>query len=165
MIDGESHRGFGGGRCLEVDEEKIVAVSENVYPGVDFERNVSFEERGFRDRFTVRAPKPVSMDFFFHIEGELMGDYPVLKGDLGFRGEGYQHLSDLREIRMEGEKALLSWNVGGLIVDSLIDRENSRLFTAISPDNSERGFRRTMVIRRIARETTFDLLWRIRDKE
>lgn len=160
VVNGEKHTGFGGGKTLEHSTSRFKAITEEVYEGVNFIREVELIEDGFNDNFKVELPEVSTCDYFFHIEGKLLSKLDYGTGSIGYTTNGYQHLKDLKEVTSNSEELTIKWNVEGQEFSSIYNLKDSQLFICQSPDNSKLGFRNTIIIRQKTDKAEFTAKWR-----
>lgn len=162
VVDGESHSGFGGGTCLIEEELRMKVRAEEVYKGVSFQRDVQLVDKGFNDLFEAEAENPSVFDYFFHVEGELTEEPDAEEGDILFRNKGYQHLSNVRKVKDTRPDVTLQWKVGAIATQCTVNRSQTEVFLARSPDNSETGFRNTMILRQRGTKAAFAVQWKVK---
>ncbi|MBB6479887.1 heparinase II/III domain-containing protein [Spirochaeta isovalerica] len=160
VVNGESHKGFKGGECLIEEELHMKVRSTGVYEDVNFERDIQLNDSGFKDRFAVEAANSSIFDYFFHIEGELLEEPLLEKGDIIFDENGYQHIRDIKKVSESARDQLrLKWKIGSISVDCLVNTEQTEIFLAKSPDNSASGYRNTLILRKRGNEASFEVNW------
>lgn len=163
VINGENHTSMEGGICLEESDTHLKVKTPDVYDGVDFIRTVALTTHGFEDVFEVNADEEKVIDFFFHVEGNLISDVKYGDLELGNDSNGYQHLHELKNIVVDSDEMILKWDVKGLILESKIGMNNKELFIASTPDNPVSGYRTTIIIREKNSKTQFDMSWKVEE--
>jgi hypothetical protein len=159
VVNGESHTGFGGGKCLESTKTRLKVQAENVYKGVTFTRDVELVETGFSDHFTVKLEEKAVCDYFFHVEGTLISPLDYIDGDIGYSDKGYQHLSNLKKVLVHGDSLSIRWKSGNREITSLINTKDTQVFIGKSPDNSVEGLRNTLILRKETALAEFQIDW------
>lgn len=160
-VNGLSHTGFDGGKTLIETETRLKAITENVYEGVNYTRDVELTAKGFSDELLVELKEKSVCDFFFHVEGEPLTELKLEDCDLGYKDNGYQHLHGLKKIITDSDDFEILWSIGDKKIKSIINLNNSELFIAKSPDQSESGFRKTLIIRQEAINAKFNIKWEL----
>lgn len=167
VVNGRNHSGYGGGTCNSEDKSRISVTALDVYPGVEFTRELQLNEDGFQDKFYVTAQENSTFDYFFHIEGEL--DNPsslsLSSAELGYKTNGYQHFQDIQKVSTEGPMLLLDWKVRDLSIECRIPVEEAEVFLMKSPDNPVVNHRSTLLIRKHGEDANFRVDWQIRDNK
>ena len=160
-INGKSHTGFEGGKTLVESSTRLKAISENVYDGVNFIRDIEITENGFSDEFQVELSEESTCDFFFHVEGELKTSLDLKPADLKFKGEGYQHFQDPKKVMNVNDVIEIDWLISNKNFRSKIGLKDCELFIATSPDNSKKGTRKTIILRQRTKLAKFNINWEI----
>jgi oligo-alginate lyase len=161
VVNGENQNGFGGGDSLVYEADRIHARANDVYPGVTYERDLKIGDKELSDQMTVTLSEESTCDFFFHVEGSVEGDLNAKSADLGYRANGYQHLSDVVKVPVKGDTIDITWNVSGKKVVSTLDLVGAELYIAKSPDNPVVNYRTTIIIRKKGSSCTFKNSWKI----
>lgn len=162
VVDGENHISVSGGFCTNLTDFNVELISKNVYPGIDFKRNIEISDEGYLDRFLVIADSENHIyDYFFHVEGSLISTLEFADESLEFENNGYQHLENIRRVLTDSEEVALKWHVDGLIMHSYIALNGKKLYIAESPDNPVTSYRTTLIIRSNELSPIFDLKWRL----
>jgi len=153
------------GRTVSFTPESIDVFAENVYAGVSYRRNIAITADGFDDVFVVSANRDVTADHVFHIENtfHLDEDFLSRKTELGFSQNGYELLSDVREV--EGGSEFSFHGCGETIYLAFPLEGGQRLFVCRSMDNPVNKKRTTFIIRGCGREVVFKMHLSLTDKE
>ncbi len=164
VVDGENHPDTQPGECLAYDGEgaSLTARVREAYPGVDFRRSVRLSENGFADEFVVLGGEQHTMDWFFHVEGEPEALPEGTEASLGYTGNGYQHLQQVRELSCEGPTLRLNWNFGGVQGVQELETAGMRVFLCRSYDNPVNRMRWTVILRAEGPGAVFAQRWQFR---
>ncbi len=161
VVNGENHTSVAGGICMSEMENKVQLLSENVYPNINFKRLLEIQEDGFSDLFEIEAKTKNQYDYFFHVEGDLLTDIQSKPGKLGYDSNGYQHIKEVKQIKVDQNELCLKWSVNGMIITSIIQMNDKELYIAKSPDNPVTNYRTTIILRSNEMCPVFKMDWRI----
>ncbi|UJF15713.1 heparinase II/III-family protein [Jeotgalibaca sp. MA1X17-3] len=168
MVDGQDQTSFLPGQKLSFSDTKVNAKAEDVYEGVDFEREISLNDQGFNDLFMVSSNKEHVYDNFFHVESTLLTDlndlFTVVKNaDLGYQENGYSYFKNIQELvpKNAEEMVTLTWQLGEQQVISTINLKDSQLFIADSPSNPISEWRTSIIVRQKSQNARFEMSWMI----
>ena len=161
LVDGQSHPDTQPGECMLFSKEPVglTARVRDAYPGVEFRRGVQLSENGFSDEFTVTADAVHTMDWFFHVEGELEQLPAGKPAELGFDQGGYQHLKEVRELDCPGEILSLNWNFGEVRGVQELDVANKKVYLCRRYDNPVNRMRWTVILRASGEHAVFTQHW------
>ncbi|MDC7221045.1 MAG: heparinase II/III family protein [Spirochaetales bacterium] len=160
MVNGENQNGFEGGECLTYEADRIHAKAENVYPGTTYERDLKIGDKDLSDSLTVTLSEESVCDYFFHVEGAPEGDLGGVSAEIGYETNGYQHLSDVVKIPVDGDTKEIVWTVGDKKVSSIIDVADAELYMAKSPDNPVVNYRTSIIVRKKGKSCQFTNNWK-----
>ncbi len=161
VVNGLSHNKFDGGKTLIETKTRLKAISEDVYVGVNFTRDINLTEKGFTDEFIVDLSEESTCDFFFHIEGIPSTDLTLENIDISYSDNGYQHLKDIKRVVTNSNEIKIKWIISGKEITSLIDIKDKELLICESPDNSVLGFRKTIILRQKSKNAIFNIKWEL----
>lgn len=168
VLDGHSHPDTQLGEC-RFWRDRPAALSAHVkdaYPGVDFVRCVTLQKNGFSDRFDVHGEKGHVIDWFFHVEGELVDPPKSESASLGFGQDGYQHLKDVQVIRSTAPVLRLHWRfANGVFGIQEVNMQGVTAYLCKSYDNPVNRLRRTVILRVHGRDAEFSQNWQFRKEE
>ena len=160
VADGKSHSNISdGGICHVYDNAFIDAECKEVYKGINYRRNIKIIENGFKDEFRASSKDEHIYDYLFHVEGKLLSDIEMKRVDLGFTDNGYEHIKDVKQVDVSGEKINLSWDIKGVLVKCNINLRGKQLYIAKSPDNPVDSDRYTIIVREVNSKAVFNLQW------
>ncbi|WP_461207095.1 heparinase II/III domain-containing protein [Clostridium sp. DL1XJH146] len=162
VVNGNNHTSVSGGNRLSVTDSSFEVKAEDVYDDVDFVRGVSITNNGFKDQFKIEMEKEGICDYFFHVEGDIACELDYCDANLIFKGNGYQHLKDVKKVVTDAKMIEICWDLKGLGVVSSIDLNNKELFIAKSPDNPVTNYRTTIIIREKGINPVYNLEWSIK---
>lgn len=160
VVDGKCHTSFEGGEVLNLTSDRLKCESKGVYEGVDYIRDIKLENGAFSDKFDVTSGEEHTFDYFFHIEAELLTELKTEGSCLGYTEEGYQHLHNVRKVITDDNSVTIDWKLGINTITSTIDIDKSELFVCTSPDNSDQGYRNTIIIRQQGSSATYNASWK-----
>ncbi|MDF2473609.1 MAG: Heparinase family protein, partial [Anaerocolumna sp.] len=167
VVDGQKHTSTEPGIKLNFTKTSCDAKAEHVYEDVDFRRKIELLENGFLDEFEVESKQDRNYDFIFHVESELNMDLSAVceiekNSTLGYTENGYSYFEDIIKIKpMDGStKLILTWKLGELKLASTMDIEDTEVFIAKSPANPVTSFRTSIILRRKAKHTTYQMEWK-----
>lgn len=163
LVNGENHVSMEGGTILEFTPSLCHAKVEDVYPGVDFERKIQICENGFEDQFIVTSNKEGVYDCFFHSEAQLVTELEWESGDLAFDHNGYNHLKEVKKVKVDGEEIQLEWVLGTTKLISSFAIKNKEVFIAQSYDNPVSCYRTAIILREKGIKTEFCGKWKIKE--
>lgn len=138
------------GECLYYDEHKVVAKAVNVYEGIDYYRTIEITENMVKDLFQVQGDKAGIYDYVFHFESdiELECGLELEAGELGFHENGYQHIVDIKKVKVDGGQVRLMAGLAGKALNVIVDlEENQELYLLKTMDNPVNRIRNTVLIR------------------
>jgi len=160
VIDGKNHTNTEPGQVLNWTEKAISAKAENVYEDVSFQRDLTLREDGFADDFKVSSDKGRCYDYMFHVPGQALNMPETQAGELGFAGNGYQHMANIRKLKIDNNELSLDWTVEGKTFRWTFDSSNSEVFFATTPDNPISKWRETLIIRKQGKKAEFKQSWK-----
>lgn len=164
VVDGKNQDSTNEGCTLSFNKEQgeIKVFAENVYPNVNFERQIIQQDTSIQDRFITRSDEVHTYDWVFHGDGCLSTEELKLsKAELGFKVNGYQHLLDIQKTEPMGDRITLYWNFGdGVGGEQEIDLTNKQIFFCKSYDNPVNGCRDTVIVRQIDKQAVFHINWK-----
>lgn len=137
------------GQCLTFTGSRFVGQKKDVYEGIDYQRTIDITDNGVQDLFQVSG-KPGIYDYVFHLESgiSLSCGYTLEDGDLGFRGNGYQHIVQTRKVLVDGLEAVLQARIGGKEMKITIAlAQGQELYLLKTKDNPVNQIRNTILIR------------------
>lgn len=163
VIGGESHVSTDRGETLEFKPDLIVAKAKDVYPGVDFVRQIQLFEKGFKDVFTVTSNNELIKDYIFHVEAKIMSDPNGEKADLLFHQSGYQHLSDVVKLEPNSSQEVsLDWDLSGTKLSQVIEAKEKEVYLCKSLDNPVDQYRWSVIVRTKEKNPIFNMKWKIK---
>lgn len=168
VVDGKNHTSVEPGIKLNFTKSSCDAIAEYVYDDVSFRRNIQLLPDGFYDVFEVKSDRERNYDFIFHVESELDMDlgstFEIRKNSsLGYTENGYAYFRDIMKlIPLKGSKELiLYWKLGSIKLASSMSIIDTEVFLAKSPANPITGLRTSIILRRKAKHTTYQMEWKI----
>ena len=100
-VDGKNQENFAPGETLSFDAEgnTIETFSGEVYPGVDFYRNLDLKGAVLKDTFLVKSDKDHVYDWAFHSMGDFVysGEFSDAEQEKQFSDNGYEYLKNFRK--------------------------------------------------------------------
>lgn len=162
MVDGESHPSTKEGKTLAFDEtlNSIRVLSEEVYKGVHFTREVQQKEDGFVDTFEAASAENHVYDWIFHVEGELTALPDGVSAGLGFNQNGYQHFSDVKKLNGSSQTLEIQWQFkNGVTGIQSLNTENAEIYLCKSYDNPVNFYRNTVIVRKNGQNVQFGQSW------
>ncbi len=129
---------------------------------IDYIRNLSITESGFKDKFSVESTNENTYDYFFHVQGEILSNLSLEPSNLGFNNNGYQHIQDVQKYTGSEKDINIKWNVSGLELLSLINLSGKELFIAKTYDNPISSFRTAIILRAKSKNTSYEVEWKIK---
>ena len=161
VLDGRNHPDTQPGECLAYDKTRaaLAARVRDAYPGVEFRRCVRLDQAGFRDEFAVLGDEAHTMDWFFHVEGEPETLPESMPASLGYEGDGYRHLHEVRRLVFDGPALRLKWNFGGVRGVQELDTADKQVYLCRSYDNPVNRMRWTVILRARGSGAVFAQRW------
>lgn len=139
--------------------EKYIDVEiKQAYEDCTLKRTINVEDTKFTDNFYVKCNKNKKIDYFFHVDGELLSN---LKYENEIEIVSYSYLSNVKKVKCN-DTLTLNWAVNNILVDSTIDLGAKELYICTSPDNPNVKDRTTILIRDYSKECNFNLIWKFR---
>lgn len=145
------------GTCLRFSGTRVVARAENVYPGVDYQRALELDGGGVLSRFDVSGPAGV-YDHVFHLEPQIRVTcpYPLEEADLGYRENGYQHITRTQRVVARGGTVELDAALDGLTLKIQVTLdEGQELYLLQTKGNPVDQTRVTLLTRAVGRDPVF----------
>lgn len=135
----------------------IMAKSQDVYAGVDYQRKIILNDDGFEDEFVVTSSEEHNYDYVFHIEKEfeLISNLKLENTDIGYDDNGYQFFQDVNKINKFDGKLVFKRN-NELFVFT-IDSKDKDVYIMKSYDNPIDHVRTTIIVRKYGTNTKFKL--------
>lgn len=137
------------GVCLRYDNNHIEAYSEDVYPGVNYKREIDIANNVLKDTFVVTSKDEVTSDFAFHLEADIIieNKLDLKKASLGFKENGYEHIIDCHKY-VGGLNSLdLNLKQGDYKYKLNIDLKDKELYICKTMDNPVSSTRTSLIIR------------------
>lgn len=146
--NGEDIPSVSPGQCLDFSESAVTAEARNVYEGTDYRRRVEITPTRYRDEFTTSG-EDGTYDWFFHLEPEIAveGLPEAEPAELGFSGNGYQHMRDVRRLTAGGPAALRLRSGELRLRLTLTPEEGQQVFVMKTMDNPVDRTRTTLMVR------------------
>jgi len=163
VVDGKSHESTKKGECLAFSDTNVKTVAKNVYPNTDYYREITLTDEGYKDVFTVKSNQIHHYDYFFHADAVLESDVKTVLGSLKYGDNGYQHISDIREIVTNTDYVELTWSIYGQKIISRIKVDNAKLYLCKTPDNPVINRKTSLIISKDVQDTTFEIEWKLKE--
>lgn len=169
VVDGRSHTSITKGLISKFEDKSFDIRSEDLYEGViagvNFERAVDLIENGFNDTFKVESVNGKTLDWFQHFEStvEFLGNLETVDFDLGYNVDGYQHITNVKEIKVDGDKAILDFKVKNVEFTLELDVSDKKLIICDTVDNPVDAKRTTLIIRSTKSNDIFEAKWKIKN--
>ncbi len=150
-------------KTIQADEvfytnTNIMAKSNNIYPGVNYKRDVSLNDNGFSDEFSVSSVDEHIYDYVFHLEKEfsLTSKLNLRKTQIGHNDNGYQYLTDIYEV-LDFDGNLEFIRDSDHFKFHFDEINEKKVFIMKSFDNPINNKRTTIIVRSKAKNTIFKL--------
>ena len=169
VVNGKNHTSISKGIIKEFTENSFNIRSEDLYEGdmtaVNFERAVKLSRDGFDDKFSVETADAQTLDWFMHLESDVkfLENSETKSFDLGYSEEGYQHITNVREIDIKGNKASLDFKINNTAFTLEVDVTDKKLMICDTVDNPVDKKRTTLIIRSLKSKDVFDARWRMKN--
>ncbi|ADO83900.1 heparinase II/III domain-containing protein [Ilyobacter polytropus] len=168
-VNGKSHTSISTGNILKFNETTCHVRSEDLYEGViadvNFERKIELTEKGFNDLFEVETKEGETLDWFFHFESsvEFMSNLETSDFSLGYSEDGYQHITNVREVKTNGKTALLKFKANKVEFTVELDMNHKKLILCDTVDNPVDKKRTSIILRSNRSNDTFTAKWEIKN--
>lgn len=169
VVDGKNHTSISKGVIREFTEDSFDIRSEDLYEGdiagVNFERSVKLNEKGFDDKFSVETADAGTLDWFMHFESgvEFPENLKATDFNLGYSEDGYQHITNVKEIDTAGDKAVLNFRINNTEFTLELGVKDKKLIVCDTVDNPVDKKRTTLILRSLKSTDTFDAKWWVRN--
>lgn len=160
VVDGENHTSVEEGQLLSFKSDSASAKAEGVYEDVEFQRDIKLLPHGFEDVFLTKSADVRTYDYIFHIDGILVTEVASQAASLGYTNNGYQHITDVQRLTTQAGTLTLQWHIGDEDFDWTFEVDGHEVYTAKSPDNPISNWRKTIIVRKVAKEATFKQTWK-----
>lgn len=157
VMNGQDMTSVHPGQPLTFDAQHIAARAENVYDGVDYERELSVTPDMLHDAFRVSTAQDATFDYVLHLEKDVTLTLPegAQPASLGYAEHGYQYAGDVR-ICPEAPSLTLHARRGDTQIDITIALDGGkRLYICRTPDNPIGASRHTLIVRAQGRAPGF----------
>ncbi|HEY8395605.1 MAG TPA: heparinase II/III family protein, partial [Bacilli bacterium] len=162
-VDGSNQLSAHPGKTIVYDSGQITAECKDVYPGVDYQREVRISEKTLSDRFIVNSNENHNYDYFFHFESaaelNLTGQFE--KAELGYTEPWYTHLQNVRKLNSKEDLYKFSFRLGCDEFQACVDLAGKELYVVDSYDNPVNKMRKTLIIRQQGKNVEFKLEFRM----
>lgn len=164
-VNGKSHTSISKGDIKKFDETSFDVRSEDLYEGVikdvNFQRSVEISENGFQDIFKVETADAKTLDWFFHFEStvEFKSNLETSEFDLGYNKDGYQHITNVKEIKVEGNIASLDFKINNVEFTVELDVTDKKLILCDTVDNPVNAKRTSIILRSTKENDVFVAKW------
>lgn len=163
MVDGENQISTEPGEVISFDGKCCKALARDVYPQIDFIRELQFVDDGFLDKFEVSSLEKHTYDLIYHVLAEpiMSNEVKFEKANLGFSQNGYQYFSEVKKLIIPtGEKSLtLNWLFDQEVLQSKIDVDGKEIYFCESPSNPISEYLPTIIIRQVTNNAKFNSTW------
>lgn len=168
-VNGRSHTSISKGIIKEFTDTAFDIRSEDLYEGaikdVNFERAVKLNKDGFEDRFTVETADAETLDWFMHLESEVefLSKLETEEITLGYSEDGYQHITNVREVKTHGDKVALDFRINGVEFTLELDVRGKKLIICDTVDNPVDEKRTSLILRSKKTNDVFEAKWTIKN--
>ena len=168
-VNGKNHTSIFRGEILEFNETECHVRSEKIYEnaidGVNFERKIQLSEKGFNDLFKVETKDGKTLDWFFHFEAgvEFMSNLETVQSDLGYHEDGYRHITNVREVKTEGDTIILNFKINSVEFTVELDLKDKKLILCNTVDNPVNAKRTSIILRSNKSNDTFTAKWNMKN--
>lgn len=162
VINGKSQTSILPGELISFSKDFVDVQIKNAYKGVDFRRKVQLVENGFSDVFLVNCDRRNTIDWFYHLDGELVGEIVSVPTSLEFVQEGYQYLTKIRRIVADGNVQEFLWKFENEVYGKQkLFLNGAELYLSESPDNPPQTnhSRTTIILRYVGENVQFVQEW------
>jgi oligo-alginate lyase len=153
----EAQNAFNTDQDLQSLVDEIVTKT----PKIDYIRKVEITEEGLYDTFIVESNMENTYDYFFHAEAELLSELNLVESSLGYIGNGYQHIYNVRQVKTDETSLTLTWKLKNQVLESVIDLTDKEIYLAETYDNPASKRRTTLIIRHIGQNITYSVNWKV----
>lgn len=132
----------------------------DAYEKVEMSRKIELFSNELNDELIVTYLKDNIVDYFLHCDAKLITKIENVSAiDL----KEYPYLKNVREVQTKKSNIILEWNLNGETIFSYINLEGKKLYICESPDNPNKNWRTTLLIRNLGKQEsiTFYIKWKI----
>ncbi|MDD4000304.1 MAG: heparinase II/III family protein, partial [Bacilli bacterium] len=149
VVDGLNQVSTHPGKTLIYNSNQICAKCIDVYPGVNYKRDIILNDKEMFDTFFVESKEVHNYDYFFHFESSLdlkhTGSFKL--EELGFSEPGYEHLENAYKLIKTDNEYQFNLKNQSDEIKILIDLQDKELFILETYDNPVNKMRKTILIR------------------
>lgn len=158
VVDGKNMTKISPAQFVDYDSDRIRAYADDIYEGVDYDREIKLNENGIEDTFKVISAQNHTYDYVFHLEKEfeLVSELSYDEASIWLNENGYQFLSGIREI-VDFDGVLRFKRGNDNFTITLKNIEGKKVFLAKSYDNPIVNKRFTILVRAEGRDAEFGM--------
>jgi hypothetical protein len=159
-VDGKNQDNFAPGETVSFDPAKnsIETFTGDVYPGVDFYRNLTLQGPVLEDVFIVKSKDRHNYDWTFHGLGTFEYDGEFGEAEKLYNGNGYEYLKNFRK-PLAGR--VFRWKNNGKTLTMTVVSEDVEVYATEGVGNPPEEERTGIVLRSRSREAVFNVRYEI----
>jgi|GEM_PF-943566 len=154
-IDGRRQNHSQRADVLSYDGNSISVQAEGAYEGVCLKREISLQESGFEDIFTVKCDRISQIDWIFHCRGRVETDVFLSDRNAFTQGNGYNQLFDLKHAILDEDFSVTFVYKGLRVQMHFKGEKNTEVIVGRCYGSNSNDILSFIMLRRYAEETEF----------